>query len=98
MRPRGRFIFCYDSKQIDKLLHTLIKYKIKPEVLRFVHSKADRESKLVMISARANSKSMMRVLPPLVIFDSDSNYLSEAKMAFFRASTHSIKGEYSVEQ
>jgi tRNA1(Val) A37 N6-methylase TrmN6 len=97
LRPRGRFIFCYDAKQIDRLLYTLIENKINPEVLRFVHSKVDRESKLVMISARANSKSMMRVLPPLVVFDDDSNYLNEAKMAFLRASTHSIKGDYSIE-
>jgi tRNA1(Val) A37 N6-methylase TrmN6 len=97
LRPRGRFIFCYDAKQIDRLLYTLIENKINPEVLRFVHSKVDRESKLVMISARANSKSMMRVLPPLVVFDDDSNYLDEAKMAFLRASTHSIKGDYSIE-
>ena len=97
MRPRGRFIFCYDAKQIDKLLYTLIENKINPEVLRFVHSKVDRESKLVMISARTNSKSMMRVLPPLIVFNNESNYMDEAKEAFIRASTHSIKGDYSIE-
>jgi len=96
LSPRGRFIFCYDAKQIDKLLYTLIENKINPEVLRFVHSKVDRESKLVLIQARANSKSMMRVLPPLIVFDNDSNYLDEAKGAFMRASTHSIKGDYSI--
>ena len=97
LKPRGRFIFCYDAKQVDKLLYTLIKYKINPEVLRFVHSKVDRESKLVMILARANSKSMMKIAPPLVVFDNESNYLDEAKDAFARASTHSIKGDYSIE-
>jgi len=24
LKPRGRFIFCYDAKQVDKLLHSLI--------------------------------------------------------------------------
>lgn len=97
LKPRGRFIFCYDAKQVDKLLYTLIRHKLNPEVLRFVHSKIDRESKLVMISARANSKSMMRVLSPLVVFDSNSNYMDEAKGAFAMASTHSIKGDYKSE-
>ena len=94
LKPRGRFIFCYDAKQVDLLLYILIKYKINPEVIRFVHSKLDRESKLVMISARANSKSMMRVLPPLIVFDKDSKYSLEAKRAFINASTNSIKGDY----
>lgn len=94
LRPRGRFIFCYDAKQIDKLLYTLIKYKINPEVLRFVHSKIDRDAKLVMISARVNSKSMMKILPPLIAFDRESNYKDEAKRAFEKAKTNSIKGDY----
>ncbi|HHC11512.1 MAG TPA: methyltransferase domain-containing protein [Campylobacterales bacterium] len=96
LRPRGRFIFCYDAKQIDILLYTLIKYKINPETVRFVHSKIDRESKLVMISARMNSKSMMKVLSPLIVFDKDSNYNYEAKEAFIKASTNSIKGDCDI--
>jgi len=94
LNPRGRFIFCYDAKQIDRLLHALKEYKINPEVIRFVHSKIDRDSKLVMISARMNSKSLMQVLPPLVVFNEKSIYNSEAQKAFNRAGTHSIKGDY----
>ena len=93
LKPRGRFIFCYDAKQIDILLYNLIKYKINPEVLRFVHSKIDRASKLVMIMARANSKSMMKIEPPLIVFDSNNSYTKEAKDAFSRASTYNIKGD-----
>lgn len=94
LKPRGRFIFCYDAKQVDKLLYELIKNEINPEQIRFVHSKIDRDSKLVMIAARMNSKSMMKILPPLIVFDKESNYNAEAKQAFSKASTNSIKGDY----
>jgi tRNA1(Val) A37 N6-methylase TrmN6 len=94
LKPRGRFIFCYDAKQVDRLLHTLRENKINPEVLRFVHSKIDRESKLVMISARMNSKSLTKILPPFIVFDEQSNYLKEPKEAFLKAKTQSIKGDY----
>ena len=94
LKPRGRFIFCYDAKQVDKLLYTLMIHKINPEQIRFVHSKIERDSKLVMISARLNSKSMMKVLPPLIVFDAENNYNNEAKEAFRKANTHSIKGDY----
>ncbi len=93
LKPRGRFILCYDAKQIDILLYNLIKYKINPEVLRFVHPKIDRVSKLVMVMARANSKSMIKVEPPLIVFDNNNNYTKEAKSAFSRASTYNIKGD-----
>ena len=94
LKPRGRFIFCYDAKQLDRLLYTLVQEKINPEVLRFVHSKEDRDSKLVMISARVNSKAMMKIMPPLIVFDKESNYKDEAKRAFEKAGTNSLKGDY----
>jgi tRNA1(Val) A37 N6-methylase TrmN6 len=93
LKARGNLIFCYDAKQIDNILYFLIKYKINPEVLRFVHSKIDRSSKLVMIKARLNSKSMLDIKPPLVVFDKNSQYTKEAKEAFLNASTHTIKGD-----
>jgi len=96
LKPKGRFVFCYDAKQIDNILYNLIKNKINPEVLRFVHSKVDRNSKLVMICARLNSKSMLKILPPLIVFDKNNNYNREAKNAFLRASTNSIKGDYDI--
>jgi len=94
LKPRGYFIFCYDAKQIDRLLFSLKEEKINPEVIRFVHSKIDRESKLVMIAARMNSKSLTKILPPLIVFNEKSNYNQEAENAFNRASTQSIKGDY----
>ncbi len=94
LKPRGRFIFCYDAKQVDKLLYELKINKINPEQIRFVHPKIDRDAKLVMIAARMNSKSMVKILPPLVVFDAQSNYNTEAKNAFKHAETYSIKGDY----
>ena len=86
-------MFCYDAKQVDILLQHLRAYGINPEKMQFVHSKLDRDSKLVMIAARVGSKSMMQVLPPYVVFDENSVYTSKAQRAFDRADTNSIKGD-----
>ncbi len=93
LKPRGNFIFCYDAKQIDRVLHYMVDSGINPEVLRFVHSKIDRNSKLVMIKGRVGSKSMVEVRPPLIVFDGDG-YSKEAKEAFKNASTDTIKGDF----
>ncbi|DAB40657.1 MAG TPA: methyltransferase [Sulfurovum sp. UBA12169] len=98
LKPRGWFIFCYDAKQIDLLLHHLKINGINPEKIRFIHSKIDRESKLVMIAARMNSKAMTQVMPPLVVFDAEGNYTLEAAGVFERADTHSIKGDFEEKQ
>ena len=94
LKPKGWFIFCYDAKQIDLLLHHLKLNSINPEKIQFVHSKIDRESKLVMIAARNNSKSMTTILPPFVVFDNQSVYTLKAQTAFDLANTSSIKGDF----
>ncbi|MEA3418163.1 MAG: methyltransferase [Campylobacterota bacterium] len=94
LKPRGWFLFCYDARQIDRVLKELKVNKINPEVIRFVHSKIDRESKLVLVAARMNSRSVTKVMPPLIVFDEKSNYLPGAAKAFERAETQSIKGDF----
>ena len=94
LKPRGYFIFCYDAKQVDLLLHYLTSYGITVETMQFVHSKIDRESKLVMIEARMGSKSMIQILPPFVVFDDKNIYREKAMKAFERANTNSIKGDF----
>ena len=94
LKPKGWFIFCYDAKQIDILLYHLKCNGINPEKIQFVHSKIDRESKLVMIAARNNSKSMTQILPPFVVFDEKNVYRPVAQIAFDKANTKSIKGDF----
>lgn len=93
LKPKGWFIFCYDARHVDMLLQYLNQNGINPEKIQFVHSKIDRESKLVMIAARNNSKSMTQILPPLVVFDEMSTYMPQAQEAFYKAHTHSIKAD-----
>ncbi|NPA51038.1 MAG: methyltransferase [Epsilonproteobacteria bacterium] len=94
LKPRGYFIFCYDAKLIDEVLKELKEYRLQPEVIRFVHPKIDKEANIVLIAARKNSKAMTKVLPPLVVFNSDNSYTTKAKEAFKIANTHSIKASY----
>jgi tRNA1(Val) A37 N6-methylase TrmN6 len=94
LKPKGWFVFCYDAKQIDLLLYHLRVNGINPEKIQFVHSKIDKESKLVMIAARNNSKSMTKILPPLVVMNTENVYTSQAMRAFNKANTYSIKGDF----
>lgn len=94
LKPRGWFIFCYDAKQIDLLFYHLKLNGINPEKVQFVHSKIDRESKLVMIAARNNSKSMTQILSPFIVFDEKNLYTPKAQKAFDSAKTNSIKGDF----
>jgi len=92
--PKGYFALCYDASYSDELLSILRKYKFQPEFVKFVHPKANSEANIVIIMSRRNSKSICKVLPPLIVFDSNNNYTKIAKEAFLKANTHSIKAFY----
>lgn len=65
IKERGSFVFCYDAKQIDTLMSTLLKYKLKVNDIRFVHTKKDKEATLVLIHAKKSSKTLCKIIPPL---------------------------------
>ena len=90
IKPRGRFIFCYDPTQITALLSALERVGLKAEEIRFVHPKVDRPAKLVLIAARNQSRARQRILPPLIVHD-EIGYTPEAAEAFQKARTHTIK-------
>ncbi len=71
--PRGSFIFCYDAKQIDMLLATLLNFKFKVNDIRFVHTKKTKDASLVLIHAKKSSKSLCKIVSPLFMDSSEMN-------------------------
>jgi len=89
--PKGYFILCYDAWQSDSVIAELKANKFQPEFVQFVHPKITKEANLVMIVARKGSKARCKILSPFVVFDSSNKYTANAKEAFNKANTHSIK-------
>lgn len=67
IKVNGSFIFCYDARQIDLILSLLTKYKLKTVGMRFVYTKANKSSTLVLIHAKKCSKSLCTIFPSLVM-------------------------------
>ncbi|MEA3383286.1 MAG: methyltransferase [Campylobacterota bacterium] len=93
LKPSGKFIFCYDVKQINKLFIALNDAKLNIEQMQFLHPKPTKEASLVMIYARANSKTKLKVLAPLIMFDINNEFTKEVNDIYTKCSTHSIKCE-----
>ncbi len=94
LKPKGYFIFCYDASYLDEILLNLKNNSLQAEFIKFVHSKANKEAKIVMITARKSSNSVCKVLAPLIVFNDNNEYTNEAKEAFKLADTYSIKAEF----
>ncbi|MDY0120509.1 MAG: methyltransferase [Sulfurimonas sp.] len=90
LKPNAHFIFCYDATQFFLICAALDKVKLRVVDVRFVHPKKERGASLVMLHVRNGSKSLMKVLPPLISFEGDV-FSSEVQEIYKKASTQSIK-------
>lgn len=86
----GKFFFCYDVKQFNDIMKLSNKYNLNVESVRFVHPKKHKDATLVMLYLRKNSKSLMHVLPPLIMFN-ENQFSQEVLKIYEATSTHSIK-------
>ena len=91
LNSEGKFFFCYDVKQINQILLLLNKYKFNLESLQFVHPKESKDATLVLVYAKRNSKSLTKVLTPLIVFDEKNEFTSFVQDIYKKSSTHSIK-------
>ena len=91
LNSEGKFFFCYDSKQINEILLLLNKYKFNLEALQFVHPNESKDATLVLVYAKRNSKSLTKILKPLMVFDKNGNFTQEVQDIYEKSSTHSIK-------
>ena len=53
------------------------KNNFEPKEIRFVHSKIDEESKLVLLRAVKNANTFLKIYKPLIIYKTDGSYTDE---------------------
>jgi len=93
LTQKGKFFFCYDVKQIHNIIVELNNAKLNIEAIQFLHPKPSKEASLVMIYARKNSKSKLKVINPILMFDENGKFTQEVNDIYLKCSTHSIKCE-----
>ena len=66
-------------RRLMEILSTLAAYSLEPKRIRMVHPFLDREANMVLIEAVKGGGALMKVEPPLIVFDSPNVYSSEVK-------------------
>ena len=96
LKNSGKFFFCYDAKQLDNIVKYIGESKLNMEAVQFLHPNATKEASLVMVYARIASKSPLKILPPLIMFEKNGDFKDEVNEIYKKCSTHSIKCEVEV--
>ncbi|MDF1882772.1 methyltransferase [Sulfurimonas sp. SAG-AH-194-C21] len=90
LKPHSHFVFCYDPSSFGDICSALEKVKMKICDVQFVYPKEIKSASLVMVHARNGSKSMMKVLEPLIVMN-ENEYTQRIQEIFKKTDTQSIK-------
>ena len=67
----------YRTERITEVIEALNKNNLKIKRMRFVYSKINEESKLMLIKAVKNGKDFAHIEKPLIIYNEDGTYTNE---------------------
>lgn len=77
LKPGGRFYMVHRPHRLAEIISALKSYKLEPKRMRLVHPYVDKEANMVLIEAVRGGKSMMKVEPPLIVYQKQGVYTDE---------------------
>jgi tRNA1(Val) A37 N6-methylase TrmN6 len=79
LKPGGRFNMIHRPHRLVEIIELMKKYRVEPKRIRFVHPFADKEANMVLIEVIRGAKPMVKIEPPLVIYEATGVYTEEVK-------------------
>ena len=83
LKWRGRFYMVHRPSRLTDIICTLRKHKLEPKLLRFVQPYADKEPNLLLIEAVYGGGKELKIMSPLIIYDSQGNYTKECYEIYY---------------
>lgn len=78
----GKFCFMLPVCRLSEVITTLKPLRIEIKRIRFVHSVAQKEARLMLVEAMKGVSSGVRVMPPLIIKNDDGTDTEEIKRIY----------------
>ena len=77
LKDNGTFYMVHRPERLVDISVLMRKYKIEPKEIRFVYSKIQDDSKLILIKGAKCGKPFLKTKKPLIIYDENGNYTDE---------------------
>ena len=83
LKTAGLFVLVYTSERLPELVQHMKSCRLEPKNVRFIHSRRNSESKLMMMEGIKQGRPGLKVGPPIVIYNEDATYTEEVDAMFF---------------
>jgi len=77
LKTKGRFFLIHHPGRLAEIVSALREKRMEVKRLRFVHSSASSEAKMVLVEALHGGRVGLKVERPLVIYDENGEYTEE---------------------
>ncbi len=74
LKQNGRLYMVHRPHRLVEIINTLVKYKLEPKRIQFVHPFVDKEANMVLIEAVKGGKSMVKLEKPIIVYDEPGKY------------------------
>lgn len=82
LRTAGQFAVIFTSERLVELIQQMRTCHLEPKSVRFIHSRQDSESKLVMMTGVKRGKPGLKIGAPIFVYNSDGSYTHEVERMF----------------
>lgn len=89
LKPHGRFFMIHRSERLDEIFVLMEKYSFKIKRLQFVFPFIKKPPVMILVEARKNANSGVKVLEPLIMYDSPGIYSKQIE-AIYKKFTREI--------
>ncbi len=77
LRSSGSLCICQRPERLADMICLMRQYKVEPKRIRTVSKKAGEEPWLVLVEGKRDSKSGIRICPPLFVYNEQGGFSSE---------------------
>src|SRR5690606_11137672 len=83
VKSGGKVAMVHRSSRLIEIAAAFRKYKLEIKRLRYVHPRAGEESNMVLIEAVRDGRPEVKVLPPLIVYQSNGQYVEELMEIYY---------------
>lgn len=82
LKNNGVFALVHRTDRLIDIISLLEKNNLEIKKMRFIYPKVEQESNMILIEARKNGKTGLKLLPPLYVHNEDGSYTNEVLSMF----------------
>ncbi|AFC33736.1 methyltransferase [Paenibacillus mucilaginosus 3016] len=83
LRSGGKLSMVHRPSRLVDICALMRQYRVEPKRIRFVHPRAEAEANMVLIEGLRDGKPEVRMLPPLIVYKSGTEYTDELMDVYY---------------